>query len=113
MTLNKRKFLTGQKLRWLFHLLAIAVMLTLIPAGAQAEGGHKKIAADLSGFPVNADGTVSVIIQFNQTPQARHFEMMAAHGGRLKFSLEHINGAAYRIPVKMLTWLENHPDVAY
>ena len=113
MKLDKRKSVTGQKLRWLFHLLAIAVMLTLIPAAAHAGGGHKKLADDLSTFPVNADGTVSVIIQFNQTPEARHFEMMAARGGRLKFSLEHINGAAYRIPVKMLKWLENHPDVAY
>jgi serine protease AprX len=115
MTLNKRKFITGQKLRWLFHLLlAMAVMLTLIPAAtAQAAGGHKKLAADLSSFPVNDDGTVSVIIQFNQKPQERHFEMMASHGGRLKFFLESVNGAAYRIPVKMLDWLENRSDVAY
>jgi serine protease AprX len=115
MLLNKRKFVTRQKLRWFIDLLlAMAVVLTLIPAAtAQAGPGQKKLAADLSNFPVNADGTVSVIIQFNQTPQARHFEMMAAHGGRLKFSLERINGAAYRIPVKMLGWLENHPDVAY
>src|SRR5262249_10957997 len=68
---------------------------------------------DLANFPINSDGTVNVIIQFNQTPQARHFEMMAVRGGRLKFSLERINGAAYRIPVKLLAWLQKHPDVAY
>jgi serine protease AprX len=115
MTLNQQKSVTGQRLRWLFALvLATALVLTLAPAAAaQAGDGHKKFAADLAGFPVNADGTVSVIIQFNQKPQERHFEMMASHGGRLKFSLESINGAAYRIPVKMLDWLENRSDVAY
>jgi hypothetical protein len=71
------------------------------------------MSADLTGFPLNADGTVSVIIQFNQTPKARHFDDMSAQGGRLKFSLSRINGAAYRIPVRMLVWLQNHPDVAY
>lgn len=113
MRFDKHKFAAGLKSRWFVHLLAVAVVLMLVPAAARAGGGHQKLSADLSSFPVNADGTVSVIIQFNQTPQARHFEMMAARGARLKFSLERINGAAYRIPVKMLSWLENHPDVAY
>ena len=58
------------------------------------------------------DGTVNVIIQFKQTPKA-HASEMAAQGGKLRFSFDHINGAAYRIPVRMLAWLENHPDVAY
>ena len=71
------------------------------------------MAADLADFPLNSDGTVSVIIQFNQTPKAQHFADMAARGGRLKFSLDRINGAAYRIPVRVLAWLQNHPDVAY
>lgn len=91
-------------------LLLLFTMSTLQAAPAPAKG---KLAADLAGYPVNPDGTVDVIIQFTEKPQARHFEMMASHGGRLKFALEHINGAAYRIPVKMLAFLENHPDVAY
>jgi len=98
---------------WLVQLLTAAMLLALVPASALADGGHKKLAADLATFPVNSDGTVSVIIQFKETPQARHFEMMAARGGKLRFSLERINGAAYRIPVKQLAWLEKHPDVAY
>jgi serine protease AprX len=100
---------------WLFHLLAVAVVLALVPAAAQASNGHRngKLSADLSNFPINPDGTVSVIIQFNQTPKAQHFADLAAHGGRMRFLLDHINGAAYRIPVKALAWLQNHPDVAY
>jgi serine protease AprX len=105
--------LEKRKSSWLSRLLAAVMLLTLVPAAALAGGGHKKLAADLASFPVNSDGTVSVIIQFNQTPQARHFEMMAARGGKLRFSLERINGAAYRIPIRLLAWLENHPDVAY
>ncbi|HKD45521.1 MAG TPA: S8 family peptidase, partial [Candidatus Angelobacter sp.] len=67
----------------------------------------------LATFPSHRDGSVDVIIQFRQTPQARHFEALAARGGHLKVSLQHIKGAAYRIPAGMLAWLEKHPDVAY
>jgi serine protease AprX len=114
---TRKQNLTGQKRHrfWLFHFALFAAILTLSPMAAQAapgKGGHK-LAADLANFPVNADGTVDVIIQFNQTPQARHFAALAAQGGRRKFLFDHINGAAYRIPVKALVWLENHPDVAY
>jgi serine protease AprX len=113
---------TERGLNWLrFFLLAVVAILVLTPltasaqAGAKGQGasGHDKKSADLANFPLNADGTVSVIIQFNQTPKAQHFADLAARGGKLKFSLEHINGAAYRIPVKVLVWLEKHPDVAY
>jgi serine protease AprX len=100
---------------WLFYFLAVAVVLALVPAAAQAGNGHGhgKLSADLSNFPINPDGTVSVIIQFNQTPKAQHFADLAARGGRMSFLFDHINGAAYRIPVKALAWLQNHPDVAY
>lgn len=104
---------TRHKLKWLFHLLALALMLAVVPAAAHAGSKHGKLSADLSNFPVNPDGTVNVIIQFNQTPKAQHFADLAARGGRMKFSLDRINAVAYRIPVKVLAWLENHPDVAY
>jgi serine protease AprX len=94
--------------------MTLALLLFAIPAlhaaPAHPEG---KIAADMANFPVNPDGTVDVIIQFTEKPQARHFEMLASRGGKLKFAFEHINGAAYRIPVKLLDFLENHPDIAY
>ncbi|HWG49756.1 MAG TPA: S8 family peptidase [Candidatus Acidoferrales bacterium] len=95
-------------------IMTLALLLFAISTlhAAPAHPSHK-IAADLASYPVNPDGTVDVIIQFTEKPQARHFEMMASHGARLKFALEHINGAAYRIPVKLLQFLENHPDVAY
>ncbi|HKT49662.1 MAG TPA: S8 family peptidase [Candidatus Angelobacter sp.] len=99
----------------LAHLIMTLVLLLFTMSTLQAAPVHPatKLAADLAGYPVNPDGTVDVIIQFTEKPQARHFEMMASHGGKLKFAFQQLNGAAYRIPVKMLAFLENHPDVAY
>ena len=119
MRFNKSNPATEQNLSWLrfFHFFAVVLALTLVPITAEAQSGQRgqghKLSADLANFPLNSDGTVSVIIQFNQVPTAKHFSDLAARGGKLKFSLEHINGAAYRIPVNVLAWLENHPDVAY
>src|SRR5438270_207053 len=121
MRSKNNNFATEQSSTWLrFFLLAVLAILVLVPATLSAQAGpkasgpnaHSKLAADLANFPLNPDGTVNVIVQFKQTPKA-HAAEMAAQGGRLKFSFDHINGAAYRIPVKMLVWLENHPDVAY
>src|SRR6185312_4864376 len=121
MKVEHKKLETEYGPRWFrFLLVAVVATLILLPVTLSAQGGsnssaalkHNKLAADLANFPLNADGTVSVIIQFKQTPKA-HASEMAAQGGRLRFSFDHINGAAYRIPVRALAWLENHPDVAY
>src|ERR1700739_1713125 len=121
MKVEHKKFATEPSLRrFRFLLIAVVTILILLPVALSAQAGsnspaalkHSKLAADLANFPLNADGTVSVIIQFKQTPKA-HTSEMAAQGGRLKFSFDHINGAAYRIPVRVLAWLENHPDVAH
>src|SRR5258708_9303817 len=77
-----------------------------------SERTTSRFSSQHAGFPGHSDGTVDVIIRFNQKPKSRHFQDIVAHGGRLKLRLHHINGAAYRIPVKMLDWLEKHPDVA-
>ncbi|HEY3769743.1 MAG TPA: S8 family serine peptidase, partial [Candidatus Angelobacter sp.] len=131
MRFNQSNPAAEQNLSWFrfFHLFTFAVAFMLC-VSANAQGGrqlvlptaqsgraqvqtHGKLSADLANFPLNSDGTVSVIIQFNQTPTAQHFADLAAQGGKMKFSLERINSAAYRIPVRTLVWLENHPDVAY
>ena len=118
MELQQAKSRTDKRFR-LIRLLLLATAAVLIlasaTAGAQsnkAANGHQKFSADLTNFPLNADGTVNVIIQFKQTPKA-HLAEMVAGGGKLKFSFDHINGAAYRIPVRLLAWLQNHPDVVY
>ena len=116
MELQQTKFTIDKAFR-LIRFVLLATVATLIlasgTAGAQkSKAGHQKFSADLANFPLNADRTVNVIIQFKQTPKA-HFSEMAAGGGKLKFAFDHINGAAYRIPVRMLAWLQNHPDVVY
>jgi serine protease AprX len=116
MTVNKpplsKKTNAGCGWRLLARGLVLVAAFALGTTTASA-GGHGKIASDFASFPHHRDGTVDVIIQFNKSPQAHHFQEMAAHGGKLKFSLPHIKGAAYRIPASMLVWLEKHPDVAY
>jgi serine protease AprX len=94
------------------YRLFLAVLFLVGTTAAAVAEGHK-LAPDLATFPSHRDGSIDVIIQFRQTPQARHFEDLAAHGGHLKRSLHHIKGAAYRIPTSTLAWLEKHPDVAY
>src|SRR5262249_20912264 len=95
----------------LYRLFLAVLFLVGMSASVIAEG--RKLAPDLTTFPSHRDGSVDVIIQFRQTPQGRHIEEIAAHGGHLKRSLHHIKGAAYRIPAGTLAWLEKHPDIAY
>jgi len=98
---------------WSVYAQGLCLAAILMWGAATAWAGTGKLAQDLANFPTHSDGTVDVIIQFKQDPQARHFQAIAARGGRLKFALHHIQGAAYRIPRKTLAWLERHPDVAY
>jgi len=76
MELRQTKVTTDKRFRLIrFLLLATVATLILAPgtAGAQnSKAGHQKFSADLTNFPLNADGTVNVIIQFKQTPKA-HF----------------------------------------
>jgi serine protease AprX len=99
----------------LFYGLLFAAVLTLTPmAQAAAGGAHgQKLAADLANFPVNPDGTVSVIIQFNQAPKAKHLAQLSAQGGHVKFTLNQINALAVRVPLSALQWLNGHSDVLY
>ena len=98
-------------LRLLLAATVFLLMSAYVFAAPAARG--KKLAPDFKDLPANPNAPVDVIIQFKQTPQARNFQVLAANGGKLKFKLSHINGAAYRIPVRMLAFLEAHPDIAY
>ncbi len=97
----------------LLFLLTAIVILGSLPGHAAVS---PRVAPDLASFPVNKDGTVDVIIQFNSSAQSRHLEMMLAlltRGGKMKYDFQKINGSAYRIPVMALEFLKMHPDVAY
>src|SRR5947209_20606002 len=87
----------------LLPLLFLSALLVLgtVPGFAAGNSGKvrdaigqlhgQNLAVDLSDFPVNPDGTVDVIIQFNQKFEARHLAMMSAQGGKLEVKLDPIN----------------------
>jgi len=120
MTSKKQQFARSQKtsMVWLLQLLFVAAILALYPAaGHAADSGKgpfsKKVAVDLDSFPVNDDGTLSVIIQFNQAPKAKHLAELGAQGGHVTFTLNQINAVSVRVPLSALQWLKGHPDVLY
>jgi serine protease AprX len=107
---TKTKGALGQFRR--LHLVT-AMLLVFATAAFAVPGKSKhgpKSAPDIDNFPVNADGTVSVIIQFRAG---------ADHGNAMKFAkrltkhLGLVNGEAVDIPVKLLDQLLERPEVAY
>ena len=72
---------------------------------------HGKIARDIDrSHPTKR---VDVIVQFKVTPTAKHYQRMAARGGRVKTRLHGIKAAAFNVPVSALAQLEKDGDVAY
>src|SRR5579872_7043114 len=110
--ISKNKFRFHNRGYRLVRTVLFTTMLFLLASAAFGQS-HRKLAADFAKTKVRADGMVDVIIQFKHAPLARHFQMMATQGGKLRNRFDHIHGAAYRIPVRMLNFLEQHPDVAY
>jgi serine protease AprX len=85
------------------------VLLTLTTAFGFAADG--KLAPDL--VTVGANQTVDVIVRYKAQPQARHHQAIERRGGRLKRSLELLNGAAYSVTASGLQSLADDPDVDY
>ena len=85
---------TGQKRHtiWLFHFVLFAATLSLSPMAAQAadktpgKGPSQKLAADLSSFPLNEDGTISVLLngEIYNFQELRHLLVAKGH----KFSTQ-------------------------
>ncbi len=128
MTTRQEKIATDQtrNLVRLFQFLVLAAILALCPRAALAAGPgpatppgpHKgpssqKFAVDLASFPLNDDGTTSIIIQYNQAPKAKHLAELEAQGGHVTYTLDQINAVAVRVPLSALQWLKGHPDVVY
>jgi serine protease AprX len=70
-----------------------------------------KIAKDIDRRHPN--DLVDVIVQFNVTPTAAHYQRMAARGATVKTRLHTIKAAAFRLPVSALAKLERDPDIVY
>jgi serine protease AprX len=97
---------TGEKMLRV-ALIAAAFFLLAMPGLAK----HPKIAPDLEG--VDPSANVDVIVQYTQTPTARHHAKVLSMGGQLKAQLDLVKGAAYRIQRSQLESLANDPEVVY
>jgi hypothetical protein len=90
-------------------LTVFAVILTASLAAA----GSPKMAKDLSGKKGSAQ--VDVIVQFTQSPTARHHQKVLSKGGTLKNTLGLVNGGSYSVPLlwqlwpPIRRWLISHP----
>lgn len=103
MTLKQRKSaMWGRK---------VLIVSALILTASLAYAGSRKISRELDG--AKASGQVDVIVQFTQTPSARHHQKIARRGGSLKRELGHFRGAAYHMSPAMLADLANDPEVVY
>src|SRR5438270_4119071 len=107
---NKTKCAVGQF--WRLHLI-VAMLLVFASAAFAASGKGKygpHAAPDLDNFPVNADGTVSVVIQLAPgTPpgQVKNFAR------KINRNLNGINAVAANVPVDALEKLLSHNWVQY
>ena len=70
-----------------------------------------KIANDIDRRHPN--DRIDVIVQFNVTPTAAHYQRMSARGATVRTKLHSIKAAAFTLPVSALSKLEKDPDIVY
>ena len=75
-------------------------LCTLILSASLAFAGSPKMSKDLEGN--NAADSVDVIVQFTQTPTAKHHQKVTDKGGTLKGELGLVKGGAYSVPASAL-----------
>src|ERR1700722_6987821 len=91
------------------------LLLVLIAEAAFAQ--HGKFARDLAPtvapahHGVASTETVRVIVQYKNTPQARHERQMMNLGGHLNHRLGTVKAIAFTIPVNALPALEADPEI--
>src|ERR1700719_4812860 len=102
------------------HALGLALLaLSAAPSYANGQsvlgtlnpGG--KFSKDLQQQQSDANGMVTVIVQFQQMPNDAAINAIQAHGAKLKSKLKSIRALTLTVPVSMLADLANNPNVAY
>src|ERR1700726_2806384 len=101
-------------------LVLVAEIAFAQPWNSQPANGRvfQKIAPEVASLSARTNATgkdqlVKVIVQFKQTPRARHFARMQSHGAQLHRKLSVVRAASFFILASRLSALENNPDVAY
>lgn len=90
---------------WLRTLTVSAVVLIASLAFARSP----KVSKDLDG----TNAQVDVIVQYTQTPTARHHQKVLSRGGSFKQELGFVKAGAYSMPASALADLAADPEVAY
>ncbi|MFZ3266194.1 MAG: S8 family peptidase [Terriglobales bacterium] len=86
----------------------IVLVLSLV---AVASAKNEKLAPELQNRA--SRDSVDVIVQFHSPLNAKHHQMVASRGGRLKTELSVVKAAAYTVPAAALKALAQDPEVAY
>src|ERR1700726_158196 len=101
-------------------LVLVAEIAFAQPWNTQTANGRvfQKIAPEVASLSARTNATgkdqlVKVIVQFKQTPGARHFATMQSHGAQFHRNLSVVRAASFFILARRLSALENNPDVAY
>jgi serine protease AprX len=89
----------------------VLIVSALLLTASLAFAGSRKMSKEFDGNKLS--GQVDVIVQFNHVPTAKHHQMVANHGGKLKRQLGRFKGAAYTMPASMVAGLANDPEVRY
>ena len=108
--MKRKQWMSAAWGKMIFSLCVVTLTATTAIAGSPKIASDK-IASDLRG--ANAGDSVDVIIQYNQTPTARHHQKVLNRGGQLKHELGLIKAGAYSVPASSLADLANDPDVAH
>src|SRR3981081_3715909 len=74
--------------------------------------GFQKIAAEVASVSARTNATgkdqlLKVIVQFKQTPRARHFARMQSHGAQLHRKLSVVPAASFFIPASRRVALDS------
>jgi len=101
------------------RVLAMALLvLAAVPSYASAgqalnsDTPTAKFSKDLSQAG-DANGMVTVIVQYRQMPTSSHLKAIRDGGAAIKSTLHVIHAVTMRVPASMLPALANDPNVAY
>ena len=109
----------GKRLSVLVLVLVAEIAFAQPWNNQTADGrGFQKITPEVARFSARTNATgrdqlVKVIVQFKQTPRARHFARMQSNGAQLHRKLSVVRAASFFILASRLSALENNPDVAF
>src|SRR5207248_1441564 len=107
--------------RFWMPMLRLLLAAVLLIAVAHAGPRHDKNVSDellekhhraLAGQG-SLDELVDVIVQFNSSPEKRHFDKMKGLGANIAKQLMSVKGGSFRLPVSVVQALADDPEVAY